>query len=97
MAHPAYLREKARELRRKKKLTIDELGERLALPRTTIYYWVRDIAIPRTRYQSLAQSRAARSNRASFQALRDAAYDEGVLTYAFFHVVRCSGTLSVST
>jgi hypothetical protein len=86
LAHPAYLREKAREMRVMKKLTIDELAERLALHRSTIYYWVRDIPIPRTRYQSLAQSRAARSNRANFQALRDAAYDEGLVTYAFFHI-----------
>ena len=31
MAHPAYLREKARTLRVERKLTIDELAERLAL------------------------------------------------------------------
>jgi hypothetical protein len=34
--HPAYLREKARELRRHRRLTIDELADCLALPRTTI-------------------------------------------------------------
>lgn len=44
--HPSYLREKARALRIAKKLTIDELAERLALPRTTVYYWVRDLPIP---------------------------------------------------
>ena len=38
MAHAPYLRDKARELRISKKLTIDELAERLSLPRTTIYY-----------------------------------------------------------
>jgi transposase-like protein len=42
MAHPKYLRDKACELRVRKKLTIDELAERHALSRTTIYYWVRD-------------------------------------------------------
>jgi transcriptional regulator with XRE-family HTH domain len=47
MTHPDYLREKARSLRISKKLTIDEIAERLALPRTTIYYWVRDLRIPR--------------------------------------------------
>jgi len=47
MAYPAYIREKARELRTKKKLTIDEIAERLAIPRTTIYGWVRDLEIPR--------------------------------------------------
>lgn len=45
MAHAPYLREKARQLRVDKKLTIDELAERLALSRSTIYYWVRDLPI----------------------------------------------------
>ena len=40
--YPPYLREKARQLRRERKLTIDQLAECLALPRTTVYYWVRD-------------------------------------------------------
>jgi predicted DNA-binding transcriptional regulator AlpA len=39
MAHPAYLREKARSLRVGRALTIDELAARLALSRSTIYYW----------------------------------------------------------
>jgi hypothetical protein len=46
MAHPAYLRETARALLVRRKLTIDELAERLALSRSTIYYWVRDLPIP---------------------------------------------------
>jgi hypothetical protein len=37
MAYPAYLRERARELRIKKPLSIDELAERLAVPKTTVY------------------------------------------------------------
>lgn len=37
-AHPAYLREKARELRTKKKLSLLEIAERLSLPKTTIFY-----------------------------------------------------------
>ena len=32
-------------MRIERRLTIDELAERLALPRTTIYYWVRDLPI----------------------------------------------------
>jgi hypothetical protein len=47
MAYPAYIRDKARELRRGKQLTIDELAERLSISRTTIYYWVCDIPIER--------------------------------------------------
>ncbi len=33
-------------MRIERKLTIDELAERLALSRSTIYYWVRDLPIP---------------------------------------------------
>jgi hypothetical protein len=29
-----------------KRLTIDQLADRLALPRTTIYYWVKDLPHP---------------------------------------------------
>jgi transcriptional regulator with XRE-family HTH domain len=37
MAHAPYLREKARALRIERKFTIDELADRLALSRSTIY------------------------------------------------------------
>ncbi|HSZ06147.1 MAG TPA: helix-turn-helix domain-containing protein [Solirubrobacteraceae bacterium] len=33
-------------MRIERQLTIDELAERLALSRSTIYYWVRDLPIP---------------------------------------------------
>lgn len=46
MAHAAYIREKARSLRVERQLTIDQLAERLALSRSTVYYWVRDLPIP---------------------------------------------------
>jgi hypothetical protein len=46
MAHPFYLRDKARSLRAERRLSIDELAERLALQRSTSCYWVRDIPIP---------------------------------------------------
>jgi hypothetical protein len=49
MAYPAYVREKARSLRVEKHLSIDEIAERLALPKTTIYYWVRDLPLTRPR------------------------------------------------
>ncbi len=81
MAHPAYIREKAKELRIKRKLTIDELAERLALPRTTIYYWVRDLPIPWTDRQSLAQQRAARANKARYARRRELAYNTGLHSF----------------
>ncbi len=43
---PHIYAKKARSLRLERRLTIDELAARLALPRTTIYYWVRDLPIP---------------------------------------------------
>jgi hypothetical protein len=49
MAYPAYVRDKARKLRVEKHLSIDEIAERLALPKTTIYYWVRDLPLGRHR------------------------------------------------
>jgi hypothetical protein len=39
------LRDRARELRIQKHLSIEELAERLALPKTTIYYWVKDVPL----------------------------------------------------
>jgi hypothetical protein len=36
MTYPAYLRERARELRLTKRLCVDEIAERLALPKTTV-------------------------------------------------------------
>jgi hypothetical protein len=49
MAYPAYVREKARELRIERRLSIVEIAERLALPKTTVFYWVRDIPLGRPR------------------------------------------------
>ena len=37
MTHPDYIRQKALRLRTEARLTIDEIAERLALSRTTIY------------------------------------------------------------
>ena len=81
MAYPAYIKEKARELRKERKLTIDELAERLALPRTTIYYWVRDLPIPGSGsgngWPESARRKGNRAMRAKFRALREAAYRQG--------------------
>jgi excisionase family DNA binding protein len=85
MAHPSYLREKARTLRAQQRLTIDELAERLALPRTTIYYWVRDMPIPGsgpgTGWPETAQRKGTRAVKRKFRLLREAAYKEGEESY----------------
>jgi transcriptional regulator with XRE-family HTH domain len=82
MAHPAYLREKARELRIKRKLSLLEIAERLALPKTTVFYWIRDLPGPEITYRdsparARARAKAARRNVAKYKALRDAAYQRG--------------------
>jgi hypothetical protein len=81
MAYPAYIREKARQLRREKKMTIDEIAECLAISRTTIFYWVGDVQIPQTQARTAAQLRAARANGEKHRQLREAAYNEALIDY----------------
>ena len=82
MAHAAYLREKARELRRERSLTIDELAERLALSRSTIYYWVRDLPISASGpgggwASTTAQRRGTLAMQSKYRRLREEAYVRG--------------------
>jgi hypothetical protein len=84
VSHPPYIREKARQLRRDKHLTIDQLAERLAVSRTTAYYWVRDLPIPITAAESLAQRRASKATSRKARLLREAAYAEGLKWFAFY-------------
>lgn len=84
MAYPAYIREKARQLRIEKKLTIDQIAERLAVSRTTIYYWVGDLPIPWTARQSAAQRRGSRGMRQKYRLMREAEYERGLEEYLEF-------------
>jgi excisionase family DNA binding protein len=81
MAHAAHLRAKARSLRIERKLTIDELAERLALSRSTVYYWVRDLPIPGSGsgggWPESARAKAARTLRRKYRLLREEAYARG--------------------
>lgn len=77
MAYPAYVREKARELRVERRLSIVEIAERLGLPKTTVFYWVRDIPLQRPRRANAGQRRGNRSMRRKYRELREAAYAEG--------------------
>ena len=45
MTHSRYLRNMARLLRVEQQLTVDQLATRLALSRSTVYYWVRDLPL----------------------------------------------------
>jgi len=86
MSHPSYLREKARMLRAERRLTIDEIAERLALSRSTIYHWVRDMPIPGSGpgggFASEAQRKGTRAMKRKYRLLREAAYREGVESYS---------------
>jgi hypothetical protein len=84
MSHPAYLRAKARELRIERRLTIDEIAARLALPRGTIYYWVRDLPIARSVsvISPATQALATRAMQTKYRLAREAAYAEGRATFA---------------
>ena len=79
MAHKYdHLREKAIALRTEKQMTLDDIIERLALPRTTVYEWIKDIPIPFTEKQSEAQRKKAELIRVKYAALRDEAYQQGL-------------------
>jgi hypothetical protein len=79
MAHKYdHLREKAIALRTEKQMTLDDIIERLALPRTTVYEWIKDIPIPFTEKQSEAQRKKAELVRTKYALLRDEAYQQGL-------------------
>jgi len=79
MTHPPYLREKARQMRTERSMTLDEIAERLALPKTTVWYWIEDLpAPPRDPSRQTKAARAAGEvNRKKAEALREAAYMQG--------------------
>lgn len=80
MTYPTYLREKARQMRRDGQLTMDEIAERLALSRSTVYHWIRDIPIerkpPRT-FSEAARQKGNRAMRAKYLRVRELAYNNG--------------------
>jgi transposase-like protein len=75
MAYPAYVREKARALRIERRLSIVEIAERLALPKTTVFYWVRDLPLGRSRQEN--PHPGTRAMQRKFRSLREEAYADG--------------------
>ena len=69
-------------MRSQRRMTIDEIAARLALPRTTVFHWVRDIAVPRSAFDprpmSEARARAAQANRDKHARIRQRAYEAGL-------------------
>jgi hypothetical protein len=65
-------------MRVERRLTLDETAERLALPKTTVWYWIADLPRPEfTPRQIAAQRRAAVHVTAKYKRLRDGAYELG--------------------
>lgn len=84
MTYPPYLREKARALRLQQRLSLDEIVERLALPRTTVFHWIKDILLqrPRADYATPARERAWAAQSERYRLRREAAYARGVEEYS---------------
>ena len=72
-------------MRVERKFTIDELAERLALSRSTIYYWVRDLPIPGRGpggvWPEAARRKGTRAMQRKYRLLREEAYREGLREY----------------
>lgn len=67
-------------MRLERGLPIDEIAGRLALSRSTIYHWVRDLPIERPRFNA-GQKRGADAVRAKWRLLREQAYARGVAEF----------------
>jgi len=69
-----HLRKKAIKWRQDKGMTIDQIGKRLSLSRTTVYHWIKGVPIDRTNRQTKAQQCATKALVAKHKALRDGYY-----------------------
>ncbi len=76
--HDAHLKRKALELR-EKGMVLDDIVLRLALPRTTVFGWIKDLPIERTIKQSLAQQRGSQAGKEKAALRREAAYQAALL------------------
>jgi hypothetical protein len=80
MTHDAHLRAAARRMRTERNLTLDEITERLALPRTTVWTWIADLpraAAPVSTRQARARRDGNLAMQEKYRLLREAAYEEG--------------------
>jgi AcrR family transcriptional regulator len=57
-------------------LSLDEIAERLALPKTTVYYWIADLPLGRPRREN--PHVGTRAMQTKYRRLRGAAYAQGV-------------------
>jgi hypothetical protein len=68
-------------LRTEKHMSVVEIAKQLALPKTTVYYWIRGLPLGRARRQSTCLRKGNRRMCASYQRLHDDAYARGVAEY----------------
>jgi excisionase family DNA binding protein len=72
-------------MRIERQLTIDELAERLALSRSTIYYWVRDLPIPGSgsggEWPEGARRKGTPLMQRKYRMRREEAYRQGLQEY----------------
>jgi transposase-like protein len=80
MAYPRYLRERARQMRTKEKLSLLEIAERLALPKTTVYYWISDLPLGRPRRENGHPGNVAMQRK--YRLIREEAYRQGEQEFA---------------
>lgn len=81
MAYPVYLRERARELRIKKMLSFQKIAERLALPKTTVWYWIKDLPLGRERRWSVGQRKGNLAMQNKWWRLHQEAYAAGLVEW----------------
>lgn len=69
-------------MRTTQQLSIDELSQRLALSRSTIYYWIRDLPIPGSgpggEWPESARRLGTQAMQRKYRLLREAAYRQGL-------------------
>lgn len=82
VAYPAYIRDKARQMRVERRMSLDEIAQRLALPKTTVWYWIRDLPLARPRRANPGQQLGNAVMSENYRRRREAAYTEGLATYA---------------
>ena len=73
-----HIREKAIRLRVEQHMTLDQITERLSLPKTTIYHWIKDIPLPVKAKQHSGQRQGTEAMQAKYAALRESAYQQGL-------------------
>lgn len=81
VTHPGYIREKARQMRVEKDLTIDEISERLGISRQTIFGWVADLPLKKPPRATRGQRMGNAGMRLKYKRLRDEAYERGFAEY----------------